>query len=262
MTHESFTTFWPRLRQEAEQAARAEPPLRAMLHAHILDHAAFPDALAHFLDHRLASPDLAAGIVKAAVHDAMQHTPALLQAFLHDLDAVTTRDPACRTLLQPFLFFKGFAALQAHRVAHWLWHRERTVLAYHIQSRCSELFQVDIHPAARLGNGIFIDHATGVIIGETCVIDDDVSILQGVTLGGSGKERGDRHPKIRRGVLIGAGAKVLGNIVIGEDARIAAGSVVLKDVPPRITVAGVPAKPIGAAAPPHPAECMDHAIQI
>jgi serine O-acetyltransferase len=160
---------------------------------------------------------------------------------------VRERDPACRTYLQPFLYFKGYGGLQAYRIAHWLWDQQREILAYHLQSRISELFAVDIHPAAHIGAGVFIDHAHGIVIGETAVVEDDVSMLHSVTLGGTGKEQGDRHPKIRRGVMIGAGAKVLGNIEVGEDARIAAGSVVLENVPPRCTVAGVPARPVGGA---------------
>ncbi|MGB4101319.1 MAG: serine O-acetyltransferase [Alphaproteobacteria bacterium] len=262
MPQENFSEYWPRLRQEAEQAARAEPAMRALFHDHILAHQTLPDGLAHFLDRKLTGPGVAPDTIKAAVQDAFRATPTLEQTLLHDLNAVTMRDPACQTLLQPFLFFKGFAALQAHRTAHWLWNQDRAVLAYYIQSRCSELFQVDIHPAARLGHGLFLDHATDIVIGETSVIGNNVSILQGVTLGGNGKDRGDRHPKIKDGVLIGAGAKVLGNITIGEEVLIAAGSVVLKNVPPHVTVAGVPAKPLRGTAPVHPAERMTHDIQV
>lgn len=262
MTHANLDTFWPRLRQEATQAAHADSAVSSLLHRSILDHASLQDALAHLIGRKLAQPDVPAAALAKICLEAMQADTTILKACGRDLDAVATRDPACRSLLQPFLFFKGFAALQAHRIAHWVWRQERPVLAYFIQSRCSELLQVDIHPAARLGAGIFLDHGTGIIIGETCVIDDDVSILQAVTLGGNGKERGDRHPKVRRGVLIGAGAKILGNITLGEEARIAAGSVVLKDVPPHVTVAGVPAKIIGESAPPHPAECMEHDFKV
>lgn len=262
MNHANPDTLWLKIRLEAEQAALAEPAIQPLLQAAILTHAALLDALAQLLDSKLGIPACPRGIIADATLAAMQDDVAIAQACQRDLLAFAERDPACRTLLQPLLFYKGFVALQAHRVAHWLWRHDRTTLAYFVQSRCSEALQVDIHPAAQLGSGIFLDHATGIVIGETCVIDDDVSILQNVTLGGNGKERGDRHPKIRRGVLIGAGAKVLGNIVIGEESRIAAGSVVLKDVPPHITVAGVPAKPIGESAPPHPAACMDHTFNI
>lgn len=189
--------------------------------------------------------------------------PQLAQQATRDMRVVRERDPACRTYLQPFLYFKGYGGLQAYRIAHWLWTQQRDVLAYHLQSRISELFAIDIHPAARIGAGVFIDHAHGIVIGETAVVEDDVSMLHSVTLGGTGKQGGDRHPKIRRGVLIGAGAKVLGNIEVGEDARIAAGSVVLEDVAARCTVAGVPAKPIGGRCCEGvmPAQEMDQMIE-
>jgi serine O-acetyltransferase len=262
MTHANPDTLWLKIRFEAEQAALAEPAIQPLLQAAILAHASLPDALAQLLDRKLSIPACPYCVIADATLAAMQDDATITLSSKRDLLAFAERDPACRTLLQPLLFYKGFIALQAHRIAHWLWQHNRPTLAYLLQSRCSEVLQVDIHPAAQLGSGIFLDHATGIVIGETCVIGDDVSILQNVTLGGNGKERGDRHPKIRRGVLIGAGAKVLGNIVMGEESRIAAGSVVLKDVPPRVTVAGVPAKPIGESAPPHPAECMDHTFNI
>ena len=170
------------------------------------------------------------------------------------------RDPACRTYLQPFLYFKGFQALQGWRVAHWLWGRGRETLAFHFQSRISELFQLDIHPAARLGKGLFLDHGTGIVIGETAVVGDDVSMLHGVTLGGTGAERGDRHPKIGKGVLLGAGAKVLGNIAVGDYAKVASGSVVLKPVPSGCTVAGVPARLVDCPTGAEPARTMDHTL--
>lgn len=262
MPHANPDTLWLKIRLEAEKAACAEPAIKPLLQATILAHASLPDALAEQLDCKLGVPACPTGTIAGATLAAMLDDAAIIQACQRDLLAFAERDPACRSLLQPFLFYKGFVALQAHRIAYWLWQHDRPTLAYFIQSRCSEKLQVDIHPAAQLGSGIFLDHATGIVIGETCVIGDDVSILQNVTLGGNGKERGDRHPKIRRGVLIGAGAKVLGNIVVGEESRIAAGSVVLKDVPPHTTVAGVPAKTVGESAPPHPAECMDHTFQI
>jgi serine O-acetyltransferase len=191
--------------------------------------------------------------------DAFTSDPAILGSFERDMRAVLERDPACLSRLQPFLYYKGLAALQAYRVAHWLWDQQRQTLSFHLQSRTSEMFQVDIHPAARLGSGIFLDHATGVVIGETSVVGDDVSILQSVTLGGTGKERGDRHPKIEQGVLISVGAKILGNIRVGREARVAAGSVVLHDVPPHSTVAGVPARIVrGPVSSQSPAKSMDH----
>lgn len=254
--------IWTELRQEAAQAAGREPALQSLLHAAILDQHDIGAALAHLLGRRLGGQDLPPADLAALYQDACQDDNRLVAYAMRDIQAWMSRDPACRSYLQPFLFFKGFAALQCHRLAHWLWRQERQHLAYHLQSRSAEIFQVDIHPAAELGSGIFLDHATGIVIGETSVIGDDVSMLQSVTLGGNGKERGDRHPKIARGVLIGAGAKILGNINVGEEARIAAGSVVLQDVPAHVTVAGVPARPVGEAAPPHPAECMDHSFTI
>ena len=236
---------WAQLRVEAMQAAAEEPLLASYLHASILHHDKIEDALSYHLAQKLGHGDLSALQVREVIQEAYSADPSIAQQAARDMRVVRERDPACRTYLQPFLYFKGFGGLQAYRIAHWLWGRERDVLAYHLQSRVSELFAVDIHPAAKIGAGVFIDHAHGIVIGETAVVEDDVSMLHSVTLGGTGKQGGDRHPKIRRGVMIGAGAKVLGNIEVGEDARIAAGSVVLEDVPARCTVAGVPAKPIG-----------------
>lgn len=236
---------WAQLRVEAMQAAAEEPLLASYLHASILHHDKIEDALSYHLAQKLGHGDLSALQVREVIQEAYSADPSIAQQAARDMRVVRERDPACRTYLQPFLFFKGFGGLQAYRVAHWLWSQQRDVLSYHLQSRVSELFAVDIHPAAKIGAGVFIDHAHGIVIGETAVVEDDVSMLHSVTLGGTGKQGGDRHPKIRRGVMIGAGAKVLGNIEVGEDARIAAGSVVLEDVPARCTVAGVPAKPIG-----------------
>ncbi len=236
---------WAQLRVEAMQAAAEEPLLASYLHASILHHERIEEALSYHLAQKLGYGDLPALQLREVAREAYAADPQLAQQAARDMRVVRERDPACRTYLQPFLYFKGYGGLQAHRIAHWLWTQQREVLAYHLQSRISELFAIDIHPAAKIGSGVFIDHAHGIVIGETAVVEDDVSMLHSVTLGGTGKERGDRHPKIRRGVMIGAGAKVLGNIEVGEDARIAAGSVVLEDVPARCTVAGVPAKPIG-----------------
>ena len=238
---------WAQLRVEAMQAAATEPTLASYLHAVILHHEKIEDALSYHLAQKLGHGDLPALQLREVAREAYDADPELAMQAARDMRVFRERDPACRTYLQPFLFFKGFGGLQAHRIAHWLWGEKREVLSYSLQSRVSELFAIDIHPAAKIGSGIFIDHAHGIVIGETAVVEDDVSMLHSVTLGGTGKERGDRHPKIRRGVMIGAGAKVLGNIEVGEDARIAAGSVVLEDVPARCTVAGVPAKPIGGA---------------
>ncbi|PZO47730.1 MAG: serine O-acetyltransferase [Alphaproteobacteria bacterium] len=236
---------WSQLRVEAAQAAAEEPLLASYLHASILHHDRVEDALSYHLAQKLGHGDLPALQLREVIREAYTADPEMAKTALRDMRVVRERDPACRTYLQPFLYFKGYGGLQAYRIAHWLWAQDREILAYHLQSRVSELFSVDIHPAATIGAGVFIDHAHGIVIGETAVVEDDVSMLHSVTLGGTGKAGGDRHPKIRRGVLIGAGAKVLGNIEVGEDARIAAGSVVLENVPPRCTVAGSPARPIG-----------------
>ena len=250
--------IWTALRQEAVTASAREPAMAGLLRAAILDHDTLEDALAVHLAEKLGSSRLSAASVHELCLHAFAEDPDLPARLERDLRAVRSRDPACRSHLQPFLFYKGFAALQAHRVGHWLWQRERETTAFHLQSRVSELLQVDIHPAARLGAGIFIDHATGVVIGETSVVGDDVSILQSVTLGGNGKERGDRHPKIGRGVLISVGASVLGNIRVGDEARVAAGSVVLENVPPHSTVAGVPARLVRGPACMSPGLSMEH----
>ncbi|MBY0565578.1 MAG: serine O-acetyltransferase [Hyphomonadaceae bacterium] len=236
---------WSQLRVEAMQAAAEEPALASYLHASILHHDKIEDALSYHLAQKLGHGDLPALQLREVAREAYASDPELAQQATRDMRVVRERDPACTTYLQPFLFFKGYGGLQAYRIAHWLWGQDRHILAYHLQSRVSELYSVDIHPAARIGSGVFIDHAHGIVIGETAVVEDDVSMLHSVTLGGTGKERGDRHPKIRRGVMIGAGAKILGNIEVGEHARVAAGSVVLEDVGPRCTVAGVPARPVG-----------------
>lgn len=250
---------WSRLRLEAASAAAGEPVLASHLNNAILRHDRFMDALAHRVADKIADAQLDALQLNDVAQAAFRAEPGLADQAAADMLAVDERDPACRSLLQPFLYFKGFHALLCYRIAHWLWREERETLAFHIQSRVSERFGVDINPAARLGCGIMIDHATGVTIGETAVVGDDVSLLHEVTLGGTGTEDGDRHPKIGRGVLIGAGAKVLGNITVGEEARIAAGSVVLKPVPARCTVAGVPAAPVGGPCA-EPSRTMDQTL--
>lgn len=241
----SLAPVWNQLRFEAREAAEQEPSLASYITASILDHEKFSCALGFHLADQLADPQVTSLQIRTICDEAYRADPSIVDAAERDMQAVYTRDPACRQMLQPFLFFKGYAALQAHRIAHWLWGQGRETLAFHFQSRVSELFQVDVHPATQIGAGVMFDHATGIVIGETAVIGDDCSILQGVTLGGTGKEVGDRHPKIGNGVLISVGAKVLGNIKIGDKAKIAAGSVVLKDVESLCTVAGVPAKPVG-----------------
>jgi serine O-acetyltransferase len=254
---------WSQLRVEAMQAAAEEPLLASYLHASILHHERLEDALSYHLAQKLGHGDLPALQLREVIREAYQSEPELGVQATRDMRVVRERDPACRTYLQPFLYFKGYGGLQSYRIANWLWRQEREILAYHLQSRVSELFAVDIHPAAKIGAGVFIDHAHGIVIGETAVVEDDVSMLHSVTLGGTGKVGGDRHPKIRRGVMIGAGAKILGNIEVGEDARIAAGSVVLEDVASRCTVAGVPARPIGGPCMQgvKPAEVMNQTLE-
>lgn len=248
---------WSRMRVEAATAAAQEPILASFLHATILNHESYKAALSYRLAQKLSDGEMNAMQWREVCAEAFASEPQIVDAALRDLSAVYKRDPACREYMQPFLYFKGYLALEAQRVANWLWRHDRRALALFLQSRMSELFAVDIHPATTIGKGVFIDHATGIVIGETAVVEDDVSILQNVTLGGTGKDTGDRHPKIRRGALISVGAKVLGNIEVGEGARVAAGSVVLKDVEPHCTVAGVPAKPVGACKDSAPSETMD-----
>ena len=257
---DSAPPVWAALRNQAEAAARAEPSLYSMLNSVILQHSRLADALSYQLALKLSGHELSAMNVRELCEEAYDADSELVKAAEADLKAVYERDPACKGYLQPFLFFKGFHALQSYRVAHWLWSRGRETLAFYLQSRMSELFQVDINPAARIGKGVFFDHGTGIVIGETAVIGDDVSMLHGVTLGGTGAQRGDRHPKIGRGVLLGAGAKVLGNIAIGDYAKIASGSVVLKPVPAHCTAAGVPARLVNCPTCPEPARSMDHTL--
>jgi serine O-acetyltransferase len=253
---------WEQLRKESADIAKQELAMAAVMKAYVLDHATFGDALAYLLGQKLGAADNNAAMIRDASRKAFDADPAILEKAMADMTASRERDPACRTWIQSFLYFKGPAALHAHRVAHWLWNNRMPALAYHIQSLCSQVFQVDIHPAAQLGCGLFLDHATGVVIGETSVVSDDVSILHEVTLGGNGREHGDRHPKIGRGVLLSAGCKVLGNIKIGEGARVAASSVVLEDVPPHVTVAGIPARPVRGHTPEKPAEDMEHRLRV
>ena len=251
---------WSQLRTAAAETARAEPHLASQMNAVILSHGDLAAALGFQIARKLGDAELSPMSVREICRDAFEADPSIVAAAEADLRAVAERDPAIKTLLQPFLYFKGFQALQGHRVAHWLWRQGRDALAFHFQSRMSELFQVDIHPAARLGSGLFLDHGTGIVIGETAVVGDEVSMLHAVTLGGTGAERGDRHPKIGKGVLLGAGAKVLGNITIGDYAKVASGSVVLKPVPAGCTVAGVPARLVNCPAGEAPARTMDHTL--
>jgi serine O-acetyltransferase len=256
----SVDPVWARIREAAQAAANNEPVLAGMLHATVLSQAKFEGALSYYLARLAGTTEVPAALIRQTFEEAFAADPAIGLAARADIVAVTDRDPACTSHLDPLLWFKGYHALQTHRVAHWLWKQGRQALAHYLQSRGSALFGVDIHPGAVIGKGIFIDHGTGVVIGETAVVEDGVSMLHGVTLGGTGKERGDRHPKVRRGVLLGAGAKVLGNIEIGACAKIASGSVVLEAVPAGCTAAGVPARIIGCVDVPEPALEMDQLI--
>ncbi len=258
---EALDPIWTRLRGEATQVVANEPALAGFVYAHILNHARLEDAVAHRIAERLDSAVFDGDLINRAFAEMAKSDRDYPVALSADLVAVYDRDPACSRFLEPVLYFKGFHAIQTHRLAHWLNRGERKDFAFYLQSKASEVFQVDINPAVPMGKGIFIDHATGVVVGETAVIEDDVSILQNVTLGGTGKESGDRHPKIRHGVLIGAGAKILGNIEIGRCSRVAAGSVVLKPVPPHATVAGVPARVVGQAGCAEPARSMDQVLR-
>ncbi|MFC3526805.1 serine O-acetyltransferase [Paracoccus mangrovi] len=252
--------LWGRIQCEARVAVRDEPLLGALIHAGLLHHATFEAALAYRFSLKLSSREMSEQILREIADDAFARSPELAEAAREDLLAVYDRDPATHRLMQPILFFKGYQALQAYRIGHWLWQQGRYDLAYFVQMRCSEVFGVDIHPAARMGTGVMIDHAHSIVIGETAVVGNDVSMLHSVTLGGTGKEDGDRHPKIGNGVMIGAGAKVLGNITVGHHSRIAAGSVVLNDVPPCKTVAGVPARIVGDAGCSDPSGSMNQLL--
>lgn len=250
--------IWSRLQSEADAVVQEEPALASFALGAILQQPSLEAAVIHRVASRLGHSSLPSDIIEQTYLDAVQQDRDIGVAFRADIGAVLDRDPAASRAIEPVLYFKGFHAIQTHRLAHWLWKQGRRDFALYLQSRSSEVFQTDIHPAARMGKGIFLDHATGLVVGSTAVIEDNVSMLQDVTLGGTGKERGDRHPKIRHGVLIGAGAKILGNIEVGHCARIAAGSVVLKPVPANATVAGVPAKVVGTAGCEEPARAMDH----
>jgi serine O-acetyltransferase len=251
---------WTRIRREAEEIARREPEIASFIYSNILHNDTLEGAIVQRIAERLDHPSVSGELIRQAYADALDEMPALGEMFRADIVAVFERDPATNRYVEPVLYYKGFHAIQTHRLAHWLWGKGRKDLAYYLQSRSSSVFQCDIHPAARVGRGMFLDHATGFVCGETAVIGDDVSILHGVTLGGSGKETGDRHPKIRNGVMLGAGAKILGNIEVGNCSRVAAGSVVVKAVPNNVTVAGVPAKVVGVATCADPSRMMDQIL--
>ncbi len=257
---EGADPIWLRIRSEAEAVVRQEPQLASFIYASLLEHDALTGAVVQRISDRLGHSAMTATTIRQAFLDALADSPDIGDAFRADIVATYDRDPATTRFIEPVLYFKGFHAIQTHRLAHWLWGTHRKDFALYLQSRSSAVFQADIHPAAKIGRGIFLDHATGLVVGETAVIEDDVSLLHGVTLGGTGNETGDRHPKIRRGVMIGAGAKILGNIEIGHCARVAAGSVVIKPVPNNVTVAGVPARVIGEAGCAEPSRTMDQML--
>ncbi len=254
--------IWQTVREEAAREEERELVLASFLHSIILNHSSLEEALSFHLAGKLTNLNLPSMSLRDIIIEAMLSDAAIGTAIRADIRGARERDPACSSYLVPLLYYKGLHALEAYRVAHWLWTQDRRTLAFCFQNRISEVFGVDIHPAARIGSGVFIDHGTSLVIGETAVVEDDVSMLQEVTLGGTGKESGDRHPKIRTGVLISAGAKILGNVEVGADAKVGAGSVVLTDVPAGCTVAGVPAKVVGRCAKTtsHPALEMDHQL--
>ena len=258
LTH--IDPVWSRIRTEAAEMAEKEPAMSGFLHAVLLNFEQLESAVASHLSEKLANAEIGARSLAEVFEEAFASNAEAAEAMRADIVAHFDRDPACRTYLDAVLYFKGFLALQTYRAANWLIHQDRRGIALYLQNRASEVFQADIHPSAKIGKGIFIDHATGVVIGETAVVGDDVSMLHGVTLGGSGKEGGDRHPKIGNGVLISVGAKVLGNIRVGDCAKIGGGSVVLTDVPAYRTAVGVPAKIVGKVTTPEPSRQMDHSV--
>ena len=257
----AYDPVWERIRQDAEDVAKSEPALAALVFANILNHTRLETAVCHRLAQRLDHDNVNADLIRQTFLSIVEREKDFAAIVRADLSAVYDRDPACTRLIDPLLYFKGFHALETQRFSHWLWVYGRRDFALYLQSQASMVFGIDIHPAARIGRGIMFDHGSGIVIGETAEIGDNSSLLHGVTLGGSGKDLGDRHPKVGRSVMIGAGAKILGNIRVGDCARVAAGSVVLKDVPPKTTVAGVPARVIGKAGCSQPAMMMDQLLK-
>ncbi|TDF36287.1 serine O-acetyltransferase [Alteromonadaceae bacterium M269] len=253
-------TFWQQLKQDAQSVVQTETLLASYVHACILNHNNFASSLSFILANKLRDDVMSAMAIREIFDQAYQEVPSIVESAIADIKAVYLRDPAVRSLLTVLMYFKGFQSIQVHRLANWLWQSKRFDLALFIQSRNSEVFGVDIHPAASIGKGVMFDHATGIVVGETAVVEDNVSILQSVTLGGTGNESGDRHPKIREGVLIGSGAKILGNIEIGRGTKVGAGSVVLDDVPEHVTVVGVPAKIVGKPSCSRPCETMEQNV--
>lgn len=241
----SSDEFWKILKQEAQAVAANEPMLSSYIQACVINHHNFESSLSFILSNKLSDDVMPAIAVREMFEEAYLLNPSIVEAAIVDIQAVVNRDPAATSFLNVLIHLKGFHALQIHRLANYVWHKGRNDLALFIQSRNSSASGVDIHPAAQIGKGVMLDHATGIVIGETTVVEDNVSILQNVTLGGTGNEKGDRHPKIRQGVMIGSGAKILGNIEIGAGSKVGAGSVVLNDVPCCVTVVGVPAKIVG-----------------
>jgi serine O-acetyltransferase len=256
----SVDPVWRAVRKEAQAIVESEPMLATFIYSTVLNQNGLEAAVIHRICERLHNRDVPADTIRNAFEDFLDSDSDWPEILRTDIAAVFDRDPACQRLIEPILYFKGFHAIQTHRLAHWSWHSGRKDLALYLQSRSSQVFQTDINPQAKLGRGLFMDHATGVVIGETAVVGDDVSILHGVTLGGTGKEGSDRHPKIDNGVLIGAGATVLGNIRIGHCSRIAAGSMVIKEVEHNVTVAGVPARVVGVAGCAEPSRTMDQIL--
>ncbi|WP_028302954.1 serine O-acetyltransferase [Oceanospirillum maris] len=252
--------LWREIQDEARLEAEREPFLASYFHSTIIGHSDFSGALSYLLAIKLADDVMPAVSLRELIEGSFSSSCQIMTATCQDIVAVRDRDPAITQLSTVLLYLKGFQALQAYRVAHCMWCHGRRSMALYLQSRISQVFQVDIHPAAKIGRGVMFDHATGIVIGETCVIEDDVSIMQNVTLGGTGKECGDRHPKIREGVLIAAGAKIFGNIEIGVGAKVGGGSVVLDNVPPHTTVVGVPAKIVGSSGCAKPALDMNQQI--
>ncbi len=259
--HEFTEVLWARLRREAEDAFDRAPALASLFLDSIINQHSFEAAVIHRVASRLKNDVISLPLIVQAFHRAVAADPEIAAALRTDITAVYEFDPACERFIEPFLYFKGFHAIQAHRLTHWLWKNGERDFCEYLQSRSSEVFQTDIHPAARFGKGIFLDHATGLVVGETAVVGDDVMIQQDVTLGGTGKDSGDRHPKIGSGVIIGAGVKILGNIVVGHNARVAAGAVVLQAVPDHATVAGVPSHVVRIGSADRPARPMDEILR-
>ena len=257
---EGIDPIWAKIREEAKEASSQDRQISGYMYSQVLSQKTLEKVLSVNLSKHIETIHVEYRIIEDLFDEFYSTDKQIQQTIRADISAVYDRDPACHRYIEPILYFKGFQALQVHRLANWLWVNGRSEFAYYLQSLCSREYSVDIHPAAKFGKGIFIDHATGIVIGETAVIDDNVSMLHDVTLGGTGKKSGDRHPKVKSGVLIGAGAKILGNIKIGVSARVAAGSVVLNDVPDGVTVAGVPARVIGGNDKEYPSQHMDHLL--